>query len=51
MKKIFILSVFTLAFSLLSCTTDSLPKTSQANQTAGDIGGQNGQIPVNPPKP
>jgi len=51
MKKALILSVFTLAFSLFSSITDGLPQGSLTNQTASDIGGQNGQIPVNPPKP
>jgi hypothetical protein len=50
MKKLFILSVFALVFALFSCTADSLPQAAQ-NKTNTDIGGQTGQIPINPPKP
>ncbi len=52
MKKSIFLSLFVLALTFFSCTADSLPQVSTTNNaTAGDIGGQNGQIPVNPPKP
>lgn len=52
MKKSIFLSLFVLALTFFSCTADSLPQASTTNNaTAGDIGGQNGQIPVNPPKP
>jgi hypothetical protein len=52
MKKIFLLSVFALALTMISCTADAIPTVANTNTaTADDIGGQSGQIPVNPPKP
>jgi hypothetical protein len=52
MKKSVFLSVFVVALTLFSGAIETLPQTSSTNNAIfGDIGGQSGQLPVNPPKP
>ena len=52
MKKSVILSLFVLALTVFSNTAYTSSQVSaNNNETAGDIGGQSGQLPVNPPKP
>jgi len=52
MKKILVLSLFLLTLSFISCTADPLPGSeNQKLSMTDEIGPQDAQIPLPPPKP